>query len=237
MTGDSAELVTGQRNVGSIVGVDAARSQRNREYVLKLYLVRQAIVLPLGAMLVSILIAFTAPGYSSISQHISEFALLDHPIAAVQRISAIVTGVSILVFAVGLLMLAPRAFRFTNIAAGLFAISMMSNGIFTMRTPLHGLYGLGLFMPLVPAFFAAEYPWREGRKVLSSLSMAAALFNMSYEWLIVSGFDPPGFRGLTQRVATIVIFGWYSVAAFAVGRAQPASRRSELTAVTGGPGG
>jgi hypothetical membrane protein len=204
---------------------------------MRLYLVRQAIVLPLGAMLVAILIAFTVPGYSSISQHISEFALLVHPIAAVQRISAIVTGVSVLVFGVGLVMLAPRAFRFTSVAAALFAISMMSNGIFTMRTPLHGLYGLGLFMALVPAFFAVEFPWREGRTALSTLSMAAALFNMSYEWLIVSGFDPPGFRGLTQRVATIVIFGWYSVAALAVGRAHAASCRSELTAGAGGPGG
>jgi len=51
-----------------------------------------------------ILIAFTVPGYSSISQHISELALLLHPIAAVQRISAIVTGVSVLVFGVGLVL-------------------------------------------------------------------------------------------------------------------------------------
>jgi hypothetical protein len=188
-------------------------------------------------MLIAILIAFAVPGYSSVAQHISELALLNHPAAATQRITAVVTGVSILGFGLGLVLLAPRTFRFTSVTAALFAISMMSNGIFTMRTPLHGLYGLGLFMALVPAFLATEFPWREGRIALVRLSLAVALFNMSYEWLIVSEFDPPGFRGLTQRVATLVIFGWYSIAAFMVVRAQSASRATERTAATCEVGG
>ncbi len=185
-------------------------------------------------MLIPIIVSFMVPGYSSISQHISELALLGYPVAAAQRITAIVTGVSILAFCVGLTLSAPRTFRFTAVTAALFAISMVSNGIFTMRTPLHGLYGLGLFMALVPAFFVAELPWRQGRTAVVSLSLAVAVFNMSYEWLIVSGFDPPGFRGLTQRVATIVIFGWYSVAAFVVGQAQ--SSHSLMAQTTVGSG-
>ena len=71
---------------------------------MKSLLTKQAIVIPLAAMLVPILIAFSLPGYSSISQHISEVAMLDHPIAPIQRIAAVVTGISILLFGLAVLL-------------------------------------------------------------------------------------------------------------------------------------
>lgn len=187
-----------------------------KERRLKLYLVRQAIVVPIGAMLIPIFIASTLPGYSSISQHISEVALLDHPIAMIQRICAIAAGISILLFGIGLVLVFPRTFGFTVAAVSAFAVSMVSNGVFVMGSPLHGLYGLGLFMALAPAFFAAEFPRRGHHHAIVTLSMAAAVFNLGYMWLILSGFDPDAYRGLTQRLATIVIFGWYAFAGRAV---------------------
>lgn len=181
---------------------------------MKLILVRQAIVVPLVAMLLPILMAFALPGYSSISQHISEVALLDHPIAIVQRGAAMVTGLSILLFGIGLVLLAPGNFRFTAVAATAFAASMISNGIVVMGSPLHGLYGLGLFMVLVPAFFAVEFPQEWGRRRIRNLSMLAALLNLVYMWLMISGLDPAKFTGLTQRIATLIIFGWYAFASY-----------------------
>lgn len=181
---------------------------------MKLILVRQATVVPLAAMLTPILIAFTLPGYSSISQHISEVALLDHPIAIVQRCAATVTGLSILLFGIGLVLLAPGRFRFTAVAATAFAASMISNGIVVMGSPLHGLYGLGLFMVLVPAFFAAELPQEWHGQRIRSLSMLAALLNLVYMWLMLSGLESAKFAGLTQRVATVIVFVWYAFAGY-----------------------
>jgi hypothetical protein len=178
--------------------------------------IRQALLVPLLAMLAPILIAFTLPGYSSLSQHISEVALIDHPIAAIQRSAAVAAGVSILLFGFGALCRSPKSLPYTGVAAAIFGISMISNGLFVMGSPLHGLYGLGLFMTLVPAFFAAEFRNAHGGDSTYKLSMAVAAFNMFYMWVMLSGFDPQPFRGLTQRIATIVIFGWYSLAAYAM---------------------
>lgn len=83
-----------------------------------------------------------------------------------------------------------------------------------MGSPLHGLYGLGFFMVLVPAFFATEVAQADGK--LQNLSMFVALAIMFYLWLMISGLDPREFRGLTQRIATLVIFGWYTVASYSL---------------------
>lgn len=175
--------------------------------------------IPLGAMLVPILIAFFLPGYSSISQHISEVALLDHPVALIQRGAALVTGISIALFGIGLFL--AKGSKYTAIAAFVFGVSMISNGVFVMGSPLHGLYGLGFFMVLVPAFFAAEVAPTHGS--LRNLSMFVALVIMFYLWLMLSGFDPLAFRGLTQRTATLIIFGWYAVVGYSLVRGNSSS--------------
>lgn len=179
-------------------------------------------VVPLAAMLVPVLIALTLPGYSSISEHISAVALLDHPIAQIQRAAAIAAGAAVGLFGLALL---PRGFRFTALAAAAVAAAMISNGIVVMGSPLHGLYGLGLFMALVPALFAAELPpeWCERR--VAQVSMACAVLNLTYLWLLFAGLDPPEYRGLTQRIAIVVTWGWYAVAGAAalrnIGRRAP----------------
>lgn len=182
---------------------------------MKSLLIRQAVVVPLAAMLVPMLIAFALPGYSSISQHLSELEMLQHPVAAITRIASITSGVSIILFALGVVLYAPGRFAFTAICASLAGAAMVSNGVFVMGNPLHGLYGMALFMALVPACLAAEL----GQiPKLTRLSLAAAVLTMAYFWLQFSGLDPHGFRGLTQRVAVVVMFGWYSVAAYALMR-------------------
>ena len=182
--------------------------------ILKNILVKQAVAIPLGAMLVPILLAFFLPGYSSISQHISEVALLDHPIALIQRAAALITGVSIALFGAWLFL--AKGSKFTAVTAVVFGASMISNGVFVMGSPLHGLYGLGFFMVLVPAFFATEVA--PVGSPLRNFSMLVALVIMLYLWLMLSGFDPHGLRGLTQRVATLIIFGWYAVASYSLVR-------------------
>lgn len=177
---------------------------------MKRLLVLQAVVIPLSAMLIPIALALFLPNYSSISQHISETALLDHPIAAIQRLAAFATGVSLCLFAVALLLGPGKARPFTSATLLAFGASMISNGVFVMGSPLHGLYGLGFFMALVPALFVAEAAPRA--RWFAQLSMGGAILTMTYLWLMLSGFDPQGYRGLTQRIATVIIFGWYTLA-------------------------
>lgn len=176
-------------------------------------LIWQAGFVPLGVMLVPILIAFFVPGYSSVSQHISELAYFDHPAIAVQRFAAATCGISIALFAIGLLLTDPRNFSFTALAAVFTGVSLISSGIFVMPSPLHGL-GLGIFMPFAPAFFAAEVRgWRGQHPMISKWSMGFALVMAVYSWSMSMGFLHE-YRGITQRMITVIFLGWYSFAAF-----------------------
>jgi len=179
--------------------------------LISAFLIRQAFVVPLGAMLVAMLTGVLLPEYSSISQHISEMTVLNHPAALITRSAAVVTGASILAFSLGLILSTSSRFAFTAIAATIGGLAMMSGGIFVMGNPLHGLYALALFNALVPVFFAAELGQNQ---TILKLSMAASLITLIYFWLQIANLDPHGFHGLTQRIAIVVMFGWYSIAGY-----------------------
>ncbi|MGH2544868.1 MAG: DUF998 domain-containing protein [Ardenticatenaceae bacterium] len=178
-------------------------------------------------MLIPALFALGVPHYSSIGQHVSELQLLDHPIATVMRIAPVICGLSILLFGVGAYLIAPSRFVFTALTSAAVAANFISSGIFASGSPLHGLYGVGLFIPLVPACFAAESGL--SRKVLQ-VSLGIAVVSTAYLWLNLSGLDP--YRGLTQRVAILVILGWYSFASYqllrAIGSSEYATSRDCL---------
>lgn len=176
---------------------------------MKHLLIRQSLVVPLLALLVPMLIALGVPHYSSLSQHISELQLLHHPVATVMRISPVITGLSVLLFGLGVYLVDPSRFAFTALTSAAVAANFISSGIFPSGSPLHGLYGIGFFIPLVPACFAAEAGL--GRRV-SRVSLATAVGAMAYLWLNLSGLDP--YPGLTQRIAIFLILGWYSCASY-----------------------
>jgi hypothetical protein len=70
-------------------------------------------------------------------------------------------------------------------------------------------------MVLVPACFAAEVG--QSPKLLK-LSLAGAVLTMVYFWLQFSGLDPQEFKGVTQRIAVIIMFGWYAIASYSLSR-------------------
>ena len=76
---------------------------------------------------------------------------------------------------------------------------------------------------LVPAFFAAEVQGAIDNRAVIGISMACAMFNLTYMWLMIAGLDPMAFKGLTQRVSTLVIMGWYALAAYALVQATGAA--------------
>ncbi|MEM0926447.1 MAG: DUF998 domain-containing protein, partial [Planctomycetota bacterium] len=95
-----------------------------------------------------------------------------------------------------------------------FGISMISNGLYPMGSPMHGLYGIGLSLAIAP--FASIYEWKGTAmpKRYFGLSIAAGIVISLYYWSIVIGLDPPDYRGLTQRTASLFIFGWIAYSAW-----------------------
>ncbi len=175
------------------------------------FLLKQAMVLPLGALLVPMVWGLFAPGYSSLHQQQSELQLLQHPVALAMRIFPVITGVSVLGFAIAVLRQS-RPMPFTALTASIVAASMVANGLFVAGNPLHGLYGLTIFTVLVPACFSAELRGSWGGDRRQTPSLIVAIATLLYMWLMVSGLHPPAFRGLSQRLALVVIFGWYTYA-------------------------
>ena len=178
---------------------------------MRTLLILSAIFAPVG-MLIPMAFGFCQPGYSSISQHMSELEAIPGAAAQATRIGAFGSGLSIAAFGIALLLTKTSRMPFTAVAALVFGASIMSNGIFMVGSPLHGLYAIGLTCILAPAFFAAEYPYRSDGERPDKISLTASVLVLIYMWLLMTGLDPAPIRGLTQRVAVLPIFGWYSYA-------------------------
>ena len=170
-----------------------------------------AIFTPLG-ILVPMVSGVLTPGYSSIRQQMSELEMLGGLANVATRTGSIVSGVAILAFALALVLQKPTRMPFTAFLASFFGINMISNGIFMMGGPLHGLYGIGLTIILVPASFAAERRHDPHDRQTDQLSLLAAVLILVYMWAQLTGQDPAPFRGLTQRLDSVVMFGWFSYA-------------------------
>lgn len=176
-------------------------------------LIRQGVIAPL-AMALPLILGFFVADYNSLSQHMSELQLRDPWIAWSVRAGAFIAGVSVCLFAIGCSVMHGKfRFSFTSLAAFAFGVGMISNGIFIIGSPLHGFYGLPIFLVLVPAFFVAEFHDIFPGKWFRDISLLTALLSLAYMWMLLVGFDPPEFRGLTQRAATMISFGWYALAA------------------------
>ena len=170
-------------------------------------------------MLVPMFMGPFVSGYSSMAQQMSEYELLHSPAAIVVRTAAFVCGASFILFAIALWTAALKQYKFTAFAALLFGVSMISNAVFIMGGPMHGLYGIGIFVVLAPACFAAEFDDADGSHTVANWSMACAVYNLLYLWLMIARLDPSGYVGLTQRISCIPFYGWYCYASFVLLRA------------------
>ncbi|WP_294994107.1 DUF998 domain-containing protein [uncultured Stenotrophomonas sp.] len=180
--------------------------------------IRQAQYLPLGALLAAIGFAFTVPGYHSASQHLSELGLLPGLPARVLQIVMMVGGAAIIVFSLALLA-SGRRFASSALTSALFGAAMFSNGAFTTGSPLHGLYSIGIFSILTPLLFRVELG-ADASPRMTWLAPATSLLGVGYLWLMLSGFDPQPYHGLTQRIAALPAFGWYTFAALELRRSR-----------------
>ncbi|XUU60856.1 DUF998 domain-containing protein [Erythrobacter sp. HA6-11] len=147
------------------------------------------------------------PQYSSIGQHMSELILGTSAAQIVIRVLPFIAGLSIFVFAVGVLL---RGGYWSALIGALFGIAMMSAGIVPMGSPFHGMYGLAVLSVLLPVFYCLEF---EVSPVFKQASFAVTLIGLVYMWFLLVGLDPMDYRGLTQRGHAILSFGWFILAA------------------------
>lgn len=182
--------------------------------------VRQAMFFPLGAMVALMLVGFTVHGYSSISQQMSELGLLSGYPAVLESVVGIIVGASVIIFGLALIGHPSGRFSFTAGTSIVFGVSMLCNGIFTMGSPLHGMYAIGFSVMLTPVLFVVELHESEQTKTTRIVSKWVAVLTLLYFWATITRLDPSGFHGLTQRFAVIIMFGWFSYASYVLSHSQ-----------------
>lgn len=163
-----------------------------------------------AAMALMITLSLFDPLHDPLTQHMSESIEGSWWLALAIRILPGIMGASITLFGLGCLGQS-RGWSWSGLAALLFGAAMIANGIFPAGNPLHGLHGLAIFSVLVPTFYVAEY--RTSRSI-KQLSLAASFIALLYMWVLLVGLEPPEYRGVTQRAASLVSFGWFAVLAF-----------------------
>ena len=158
--------------------------------------------------------AFFAPGYSSVSQQVSEMSLISGLPRVFADTAGIGVGAAFIAFAIGLWLDSNRKIAVGAVAWLVFGAAMVSNGVWHMGSPMHGLYAVGIVNLIAPAMSLIESSStlrnsRDGYIVTAVASIAGVL----YLWLNLVGADPHGFEGLTQRLFSSINSLWPFVAA------------------------
>lgn len=177
-------------------------------------LIKQAMALPVF-IIIPILFGFFANDYNSITQHMSEMTMDSRIANFIDKGSTVAAGVSVCLFGVGCLWWGGTLrWSFTMLVAVAGGMGMASNGVFEAGSPLHGLYGLPIFLVFVPAFFTTEFSVPTGKRWFRGLSLSISIVSLVYIWMLLVGLDPPEYRGLTQRIFSLLTFFWYSICVF-----------------------
>ena len=176
-------------------------------------------------MLTPIFASFFASDYNWLSQHMSELQLRKDGFSLAVHGGAFVAGLALSSFAIGAFL---RRGFFTAITTLAFGIGMMANGIFPMGSPLHGLYGIAIFLILPPVIFVGEFQSASKPIWFRNYCYATAIASLTFMWLLLVGLEPAALRGLTQRMSTLVSFSWFAVAALQI-RTANAEHEREVT--------
>ena len=154
-----------------------------------------------------------SPGYSALSQQVSELTLKPGLPHLVANIGALGCGAAFCLFAIGLWRATQKAFSFGAFAWLIFGVSILSNGIWPMGGPMHGLYAIGIISLLAPALSLIELRVLRNTRTAYVITVLVSLSSLFYLWLNLTGFDPPSAKGLTQRVFSTVNSLWPAVTA------------------------
>ena len=182
-------------------------------------LIKQAIILPLLFFIPVILAGLLSENYDSIKQQASEITITEFRTAKIiVNSGAILTGLSCILFSLGLFALSKRILMISALLLMLFGISMVSNGLYPMRHPMHGFYGMGLSLMILPFVCCFELKGHILNKQFYTISLLSGAIIFLYFWLTFVGLDPENYKGLTQRLVSVVIFGWIAYAAYEINK-------------------
>lgn len=163
---------------------------------------------------------YLQPGYSATAQQVSE--LTRHPGLphALANVGALGSGVAFVLFAVGLWLASHRRVAFGSACWAVFGLAIISNGVWPMGSPLHGLYALGLLNLVAPALSLLELRDLRDRAGPVAVTVFVSLAGIVYLWLNLTGNDPEGYRGLTQRVFSSINALWPAAIALSLRQAR-----------------
>ena len=154
-----------------------------------------------------------SPDYSGLSQQVSELTVkpgLPHLMA---NIGAVGCGAGFCLFSIGLWRATQKNFSFGAAAWLIFGVSILSNGIWPMGGPMHGLYGIGIISLVAPALSLIELRVLRNNRTAYFITVFVSLSTVLYLWLNFTGLDPAQAKGLTQRIFSSINSLWPAVIA------------------------
>lgn len=154
-----------------------------------------------------------APGYSSARQQVSELGVIPGLPGIFEQITGLGTGLAFIAFAIGLWIASDRKISVGALAWIVFGVSMMSNGIWHMGNPMHGLYAIGIINLIAPAMSCLESATLRNNRAAYVLTAFVSISGILYLWLNLLGLDPQDLRGLTQRLFSSINSLWPFIAA------------------------
>jgi len=182
-----------------------------RKKVMKQLLIKQAVFLPIIYFGAIIIAGFFANDYTHLGQQASELGVNSSKSAVILfKIGVLLTSISLFALAIGLLLNFKNKFTLSSILIFAFGVTFIFGAIYPIGSPWHGFYGLGLFIMILPFVFLYESGDQLNNKVVRRISVAAGLLMFFYLWSMIARLDPINYRGLTQRLFGIVVFGWFS---------------------------
>jgi hypothetical protein len=167
--------------------------------------------------------------YNSIAQQASELTLIAGAPRLMVDIAAIGVGIFLTLFAVGLWRISGKVIAFGALAWILFGLSMASNGIWIMGSPMHGAYGLGLIVMVAPALSMIEARGIADDDRTYWITGLVCFIGIFYFWLNVLGNDPAHYRGLTQRIYASLTLLWPFWAAYRLMYGKPRGKSVATT--------
>jgi hypothetical membrane protein len=180
-------------------------------------------VLYFGVMLVA---AATWPGYSHVTQYVSELGGPDAKYPAIFNVGIVAMGVVCTFSAWGVFVAARRVggrrvmSALAAVCIALFGVAMVMGGLFPMPNPLHGGFGLAFAMVPAPLFLALAVTGREGLGGLTALLVASFVFVLA-TMVVMMGVGHLVTRanvGLWQRLNALAMFPWLGIAGLALAR-------------------
>lgn len=181
------------------------------------YLLSQAKFIPLLFFVPITIAGFLVPGYDMIKQQASEITLTDFDTAkTILNSGAILSGLSCVIMAIGIILNFKKHYV-SSILLAIFGISMISNGMYPMGTAMHGFYGIGLTLMILPFIACYEMKNENIKKLFFRVSLISGFVIFVYFWSMLLGLDPANYRGLTQRIASVFIFGGLAYFAYVLG--------------------